>query len=68
MKGMSNVVRFSAAREDRLIDSIDNKHIYCRYDHRGERRGFSVSETMNREEASDGKTCKGRRKLLRPKV
>lgn len=50
MKGMSIKVLRAEAAEDHLIRSIDNKHIYCRYDHkRNGRRVFIRPETMNRE-------------------
>lgn len=33
MKGMSRTVITSMVREERLIQHIDGKHTYCRYEH-----------------------------------
>jgi hypothetical protein len=49
MKGMSFRVKQAEVREERLIDHIDNKHIYCRYEHQG-RRVFVLPETINRKD------------------
>jgi hypothetical protein len=51
MKGMSFRVQQAEVAEDHLIRCIDERHIYCRYDHKRttDRRIFIHTETMNRE-------------------
>jgi hypothetical protein len=45
MKGMSRVVITSIVREERLIQHIDSKHTYCRYEHRK-----TITTTVTKEE------------------